>query len=132
MVAPTSCPLHAITHGTLTLNLYPFRSEFDSFHLHTVRPLHVVYLSADHRQAPLALHSVHIRPRDLRQVLSEHRLAPGDAQGVKARQVERSTMLLREVIREGTGVDGDCRSYREGVRLVRLQPVRARAPPSLE
>jgi hypothetical protein len=107
MVAPTACPLQTFTHSTLTLNLYPFRSEFDSFHLHTVRPLHVVYLSADHRQAALALHSVHVRPRDLREVLGEHRLTPGDAQGVKARQIERSPMLLGEVIREGTGVDGD-------------------------
>jgi hypothetical protein len=111
MVVPTSCPLHAITHSTLTLDFDLFRSVFDALHLHTVRPLHVFYLSADHYQAALALHSIHVRPRDLRQVFCEHCLASGDAQSVKARQVERSTMLLGEVIREGTGIDGDRRSY---------------------
>ena len=66
MVSPTACPLQTITLRTLTLDLDPFRHEFDSFHLHTIRPQHVVNLGADHCQVPFALQSVQVRPRDLR------------------------------------------------------------------
>ena len=72
MVAPSACPLENITLSTLTLDLDPFRPEFDAFHLHTVRPVDVLYLCADHCQVPPALQSVQVRPRDLRQVLCEH------------------------------------------------------------
>jgi hypothetical protein len=72
MAALNAFPLHTIMLSSLTLDLDPFRHEFHAFHLHTIRPLNVVNLDADHCQVPLALQSVQVRPRDLRQVLGEN------------------------------------------------------------